>query len=88
MRLFGRVRVQRATGPEVSVGEAQRYLAEMVWAPHALLANPQLEWRELDAGEIEVSTQVGSRRAAVRLEFDPAGDIVGVRCDARPRSGL
>ena len=82
-RLFG-VPVMRQKGPDVSVGEAMRYLAELVWAPHAMIANRHLEWREVDDRTVEVVTSVGSTRAAVRLEFNAAGDIVGVRSDARP----
>jgi hypothetical protein len=74
----------RARGKEISEGEAYRYLAELPWVPHAILANRRLEWRELDAHAVEVATRVGSARPAVKVEFDAAGDIVGTRCDARP----
>jgi uncharacterized protein DUF6544 len=83
-RLFGLVRVMRARGEDVSEGEAYRYLAELPWVPQAMLANHQLEWRELDAETVEAATQVGSARAAVRFEFDAAGDIVGSFADSRP----
>jgi Family of unknown function (DUF6544) len=83
-RLLGRLRVLHARGQEVSEGEALRYLAELAWVPHAILANRQLEWRALDAGAVEVATRVGTARVAARLEFDEGGDIVGTWCDARP----
>jgi hypothetical protein len=86
-RLFGLVPVMRARGREVSEGEAYRYLAELPWAPHAMLANRQLEWRDLDAHAVEVATRVGPARPAVRLELDAAGDMVGTWCDARPYRG-
>jgi hypothetical protein len=76
-RLLGRLRVLHARGQEVSEGEALRYLAELAWVPHAILANRQLEWRALDAGAVEVATRVGTARVAARLEFDEGGDIVG-----------
>ena len=72
-RLF-RLPVMRQTGAETSVGEALRYLAELPWVPHALRANSELEWDELDERTLEVSTHVRSRRAAVRLDFDDTGD--------------
>ena len=57
------------------------HLAEMVCIPHALLANPQLEWRELDAGEIEVTGRTswsGSSRALTHWCIDAAaGGILG-----------
>jgi hypothetical protein len=85
VRLWGLLPVTRARGADVSAGEALRYLAELPWVPHAMLANQQLEWRELDAQTVEVGTTVGATKVAMRLELDTAGDIVGASCDARPR---
>lgn len=79
----GRLRVsllgiplQTETGPETDLGEAMRYLAELAWAPQAIVANRQLAWRELDEKSVEVSCAVGERSAVVRWEFDDAGDLV------------
>lgn len=83
-RVLGRVRVMRQSGPETSLGEALRYLAELVWVPHAMTANHWLEWRQLDEHSVEVATSTGSARGAVVLEFDAAGDVTGARCDSRP----
>jgi hypothetical protein len=55
--LFGSLRLARAAGPEISRGELTRYLAELPWAPHAMLHDPFLVWRELDPGTIEVSAE-------------------------------
>src|SRR5581483_7572650 len=62
--------VQRTRGPELAQGEAYRYLAEIAWVPNAILANPQLTWRDVDERTVEVSTSVGSEQIAVRLIFD------------------
>jgi hypothetical protein len=83
-RLLGLVPVMRQSGQAASEGEAMRYLAEIPWVPHAMLANRQLEWRELDAHTVEVATSVGPARVAVELEFDAAGDIVSAFSPARP----
>ena len=40
VRLFGSLRLARAAGPQASRGELMRYLAELAWAPHAMLHNP------------------------------------------------
>ena len=61
-------------GPEITAGQAMRYLAELAWAPHAVAANPELEWREVDGRCVEVACAV----AAVRWHFDGAGDLVRV----------
>jgi hypothetical protein len=85
-RLFGLVPVMRARGPDLAEGEAMRYLAELPWAPHAMLANSSLEWRAVDARSVEVAARVGAERAAVHLEFDDDGDVAGSFTDARPRT--
>ena len=84
-RLFGLVPVARAAGAETARAEAMRYLAELPWYPHAIVANNRLSWRELDDESIEVATSVRSVRAAVTLSFDRAGDIVRASASQRPR---
>ena len=68
--------IQSQAGPETSIGEAMRYLAELAWAPHAIAANRELEWREVDASTVEVACPVGSAEAMVRWEFDASGNLV------------
>jgi hypothetical protein len=84
-RLAG-VRVFRSEGPEVARGEAMRYLAELAWIPHALRANAALDWAELSPSEAEVATATRGGRAAVRLRFDGAGDLVRASAPDRPRA--
>ena len=85
-RLFGLVPVMRQRGLDLAEGEALRYLAELAWVPQAMLANRELEWRELGTDSVEVATWVGPSRVSVRLEFDAAGDIVASSTDSRPRA--
>jgi hypothetical protein len=85
VRLWGVVPVVRASGEQFARGEAMRYLAELVWAPHAMVANPALEWRQVDESTVEVATRIARERVAVLLHFDAAGDIVGMSTEARPR---
>lgn len=73
-RILG-LRVMRQHGPDLSLGEAMRYLAELPWVPHAMQANRELRWEELDARTVQVSSDVGTRSAAVQLHFDGGGDI-------------
>lgn len=63
-----------------------RYLAELAWAPQAMLANETLVWREIDGATIEVATQVAGEHVAVRLHFDSTGDITAASAAARPRA--
>ncbi len=83
VRLLG-LPLQRRHGPGLAQGQAFRYLAEIPWAPQAILANPQLEWRELDGRTVEVGTAVGAARIAVRLIFNERGEIEQTAA-ARPR---
>jgi hypothetical protein len=83
VRLLG-LPIRRSHGPQLTQGEAFRYLAEIVWVPQAILANPQLAWRELDARTVEVATQVGNARIAVRLSFNDRGELEQTVAD-RPR---
>lgn len=70
--------LQTQRGPETTVGEAMRYLAELACAPHAIAANRELEWREVDDHTVEVACEAASARVAVRWELNDAGDLVGV----------
>lgn len=83
-RLFSAIAIARANGVETTLGEAYRYLAELPWAPDAILGNPDLQWRMVAANEAEVklSTRVGTAR--VQFRFDAAGDIVAMEARERP----
>jgi hypothetical protein len=83
-RLFGSLLLARAAGPEAGKGELMRYLAELAWVPHAMLCNPQLSWREIDATTVEVSAESPAGPAQVRLIFEN-GDITRVEAADRPR---
>jgi hypothetical protein len=84
-RLFGSLRLARAAGPQAGKGELMRYLAELAWAPHAMLHNPHLSWREIDPNTIEVSAESTDGPARVRLVFEN-GDITRIEADDRPRA--
>ncbi|HXV57450.1 MAG TPA: DUF6544 family protein [Gaiellaceae bacterium] len=86
VRLLG-LPVQSQEGPELAVGQAMRYLAELPWAPQAIAGNRALEWREADGGLLEVAAAVGSARAVVEWELDGAGDLVRASGTRPYRSG-
>jgi hypothetical protein len=83
-RVWGLVPATRSSGPDTDRGEAMRYLAELPWVPHAIKANPELSWRELDDGSVEVSTLVGGRAASVHLSLDEGG-LIRAASGIRPR---
>ncbi|MCB2136285.1 MAG: hypothetical protein KDE08_10135 [Rhodobacteraceae bacterium] len=83
-RLFGSVPVARASGADINLGEAYRYLAELPWAPDAILGNPDLVWRVTGPDEAEVRLDTPEGTARVTFTFDGNGDIVGVLAKERP----
>jgi hypothetical protein len=83
VRFLG-VPVQRRRGSQVAQGEAYRYLAEIAWVPHAILANPELAWRTIDKRTVEVSTNVRSEKIGLRLIFNERGEITRTVAE-RPR---
>lgn len=62
-----------------------RYLAELAWAPQAMLHNPKLSRSELNESTVEVTAQSAAGPARVRLIFEN-GDISWVEADDRPRA--
>jgi hypothetical protein len=83
-RVWGLMPVTRSSGAETDRAEAMRYLAELPWVPHAVGANHELSWREVEGGSVEVSTQVGGRLAGVVLSLDDAG-LIRTASGMRPR---
>ncbi len=72
--------------PELFRGELMRYLAEIAWAPDAILFNAALRWRDDGPDGLIVSAGSGEATAAVRLALDSLGRIAGAHASDRPRS--
>jgi hypothetical protein len=62
-----------------------RFLAELAWNPDALINTAGLIWHQIDPLSVDVSTSTSGGTASVRLFFDTAGDIIGIRAADRPR---
>ena len=85
-RLFDVFPLLGASGGDAMFrGEATRYMIDMLWAPDALLYNPRLDWRVIDAHTLAVATGEGARRCEVRMMLDEAGDPTRFEADDRPR---
>jgi hypothetical protein len=78
--------VRARSSAALTKGELQRYLAELPYAPDAILHNPALEWRAIDRNRLAVATGSGVQRAEVTFTLDPDGHIGSVRAEDRPRS--
>jgi hypothetical protein len=84
VRAFGSWRLAQSTDRETTLAEAFRYLAELPWAPDAILGNPQLVWQMTGRHEVEVHLDTKQGRATVQFTFDDAGDIVEMWAEGRP----
>ncbi len=84
VRALGSVPVANSMGPATDLAEAMRYLAELVWAPDAMLGNPALIWQEQPDGSVTVSLKLPHDTARVRFVFNTQGDITEVRARDRP----
>lgn len=80
VNLLGAIPVVRAKGADVDKGEAMRYLAELPWAPDAILENGALIWNQLEDRLVRVSLG----EVAVTFRFDKAGDIIEMTAKNRP----
>lgn len=67
-------------------GELMRYLAELAWAPDAILHNAHLRWREDGPDRLAVSAGQDETTSEVVLSLDSDGRIVGAFAPDRPRS--
>ncbi|MDJ0388205.1 hypothetical protein QMO56_08770 [Roseomonas sp. E05] len=86
VRLLRAIPLGGATdGPALMKGEIMRYLAELAWAPDALLANAALEWRALDSQTLRVAAGRGPARGEVTLRLDALGRIAEAAAEDRPR---
>ena len=84
---LGLIPVARAGGSAaVTRGELMRYLAELAWAPDAMLHNPQLGWRTEGADGLVVTAGEGPCRADVTLRLDQDGRIASASAPDRPRA--
>jgi hypothetical protein len=63
-----------------------RYLAELAWAPAAILLNTTLRWRDDGPDTLAVSAGAGETASEVMLSLDSDGRIAGGFAPDRPRS--
>jgi uncharacterized protein DUF6544 len=87
VRALGLIPIVRADrSSALQRGQLMRYLAELPWAPDAILCNTELRWREDGADRLAVSAGSGETAAEVVLSLDADGRIAGAFAPDRPRS--
>ncbi|MDR3534634.1 MAG: hypothetical protein P4L90_29230 [Rhodopila sp.] len=86
VRLFGCIRIAAAKSQPAAVkGEIMRYLAELAWAPDAILSNNALIWTVIDDRSFRVSAGHDNTRGTVDLRLDDNGRIDSISAEDRPR---
>jgi hypothetical protein len=71
-------------GPDLDRGELQRYLAEIVCCPPALINHPSLEWAAIGPHTLQVRDRADATGATVDLDLDEDGCPTACHAD-RPR---
>ena len=67
-------------------GELMRYLAELAWAPDAILHNHALRWRTDGPDRFIVGAGQGDTETEIMLDLGSDGRIAGAFAPDRPRS--
>lgn len=67
-------------------GQLMRYLAEIPWAPDAILLNRALDWRVLGADRLVVGAGPAEARVEVELTLDREGRVSEAYAPDRPRA--
>jgi hypothetical protein len=85
--LLGIVKVvDAADEPGLRAGALQRYLAESVWFPTALLPRQGLVWSPIDESRARATLTDGETSVSLDFEFAPGGEIVGCYTAGRLRA--
>ncbi len=84
VRLFGLIRLAQMDGPELAKGEIMRYLAELPWAPDAILLNRSITWSVVNERTFWVAAGSGFGCGAVRLDLDDDGRVGSIFAPDRP----
>jgi hypothetical protein len=67
-------------------GALQRYLAEAVWFPTALLPSSSLKWSAIDDSHARATLIDGNTAVSLDFTFNPIGEIVACYTPARSRA--
>jgi hypothetical protein len=71
--------------PELRAGALQRYLAEAVWFPTALLPSQGVEWSGVDDSTAAATLSDGPVQVSVDFHFGPGGGIIRAHTPERFR---
>ncbi len=78
--------VRSSASVALTKGEMQRYLAELPFAPDAMLHNRALSWRVVDDNQIAVSCGPAAMQTEVTFALNADGWVASATAYDRPRS--
>src|ERR687884_130269 len=70
---------------ELNAGALQRYLAEAVWFPTALLPTAGVQWSAIDNRRALATLTDCGTTVSLKFHFNEAGEITGVSTSGRYR---
>jgi hypothetical protein len=83
-KMFGLYTVMNAEPDEkLAAGALQRFLAESVWQPTALLPNENLKWTAIDDRKALATLTDSGVEISLEFEFNETGEITGIFSPAR-----
>ena len=87
-KIYGLFTVMSAPGErdeKLAAGALQRFLAESVWLPTALLPREKLQWSPIDDNRAKATLTDAGVAVSLEFEFNDEGEIAGVFSPARFR---
>ena len=77
--------VDERSKAELNAGALQRYLAEAVWFPTALLPSEGVKWNAIDNSRALATLTDGGTTVSLEFQFNDIGEITGVFTPGRYR---
>jgi hypothetical protein len=71
--------------PEMAAGALQRYLAEAVWFPTALLPSQGVQWAPVNESSARATLTDGKTAVSLEFRFNAEGEITGAFAQSRYR---
>jgi len=83
--VLGVLPIARRTGAAIDLGEALRALAELPWRPFSFREGQGLAWEAEGHDKLRVRFDDGRTQAAIDLDVDGEGRVLGGTAPRRPR---
>lgn len=84
-KVWGLIPFMRDASEGAARAQALRFLAELPWNPHAILADADIGWLEVGDRSVEASLPIRDSRVLLQMNFGEGGEVESVWTAARPR---